>query len=84
MFAFCTLTNQKECGISDTSSTDMRVTAGFEAKSISTNSLRYTEGISHAESRTRSYDACYYELGGQITDAMKKAIEEAQTAAIQL
>ena len=46
----------------------MRINAGFEPQTISTNKLSYTEGVKRRESRTRKYDSCYYEIGADVDD----------------
>lgn len=72
MFAFCTLTSQKVCGISSSTSTDMRINAGSEARTISSNTMRYTP-----EGAKSSHDSCYYEIGTDDEDEkMQSLIEE--------
>jgi len=84
MFAFCTLTNQKVCGISDSTSTDMGIIADFETQTISANSMRYTEGIAFARAATRSYDSCYYEVGADVSDEMMQSLVEQQTTKMEI
>ena len=55
----------------------MAIMSGFEAKTISPNSLSYTEGVKRRESRTRKYDSCYYEIGADADDEkIQSMIEE--------
>lgn len=84
MFAFCTLTTQKMCGISKSSSTDMTIISELEAQTISTNSLSYTEGVKRKESRTRKYDSCYYEIGADAEDDKIKAMIEEHQNQLQI
>ena len=58
MFAFCPMINRRTCGIDDSSSTDMSLSAGREPKTVKSDSLRYKEG----RPDVREYDACYYQV----------------------
>ena len=64
MFAFCPMISQKNCGISNSDSTDMKIIASEEIKTISTNEL----GYKHGRPDEREYDACYYEILPQKED----------------
>lgn len=64
MFAFCPLISHKNCGISDSESTDMKIYATKEAQNISTKEL----GYNHGRPNERQYDACYYEILPQEED----------------
>jgi hypothetical protein len=59
MFAFCTQTSAQTCGITENSSSDMKVLANTDLKTISTNQIYYKKG----SPSVRSYDSCFYEIG---------------------
>lgn len=76
MFAFCPLTNQKVCGISGTTSTDMSITLKeFEEATIGPLNLKYTEGESGDRENTRQYDSCYYMITAELSQAQKDELE---------
>lgn len=73
MFAFCTQTNQKNCGMSSSASSDMSLLAGQTEKVVSTTEMRYK----HGRPSDRQYDSCYYELGAEeLTEDQVKAVSE--------
>jgi hypothetical protein len=73
MFAFCTQTNQKNCGVSSSASSDMSLLAGQTEKVVSTTEMRYK----HGRPSDRQYDSCYYELGAEeLTEDQVKAVSE--------
>lgn len=77
MFAFNYGTNQKMCGIStDKTNYDMKITADFEPKTISTNELKWNEGQIYMEDSTRQYDSCYYEINAEISEEKMKELED--------
>lgn len=81
MFAFCTMTNQKVCGISDTTATDMSINAKFEDQTITPPvPLLYTEGTEAALREDRKYDSCYYQIGGEVTEDKLNELQAANSA----
>ena len=65
-FAFCPSTNAKMCGISDDETdTEMRISATFQQETIALSSLKYN-------SAEDVYDACFYQIGAEITDEEKE------------
>ena len=69
MFAFCPLTNQKVCGMSGTTSTDMSITlTEFDDEVIiGPLNLKYTEGDAADRLNTREYDSCYYMITAELS-----------------
>ena len=59
MFAFCTTTEASTCGLIENASSDMKVRANTDLKTVSTNEVYFKKGAPHV----RSYDSCYYEVG---------------------
>ena len=81
MFAFCTMTNQKVCGISETTATDMTINAKFDVQTITPPvPLLYTEGTEEALREDKKYDSCYYQIGGEISEEKLNELQASNSA----
>jgi len=78
MFAFNTDTNQKNCGISQNESNDMKITALKEPITISTNEM----GYNHGRPNVRQYDSCFYQI--EASDPLNTEIQLTVTKAKEM